>query len=77
MRITPVEEGMDKTAVKKVADLEKDEESPTAIEAAAALDAAARMERARDGMMTKGGDATFTNVGFVMGITLGFLGRAA
>ena len=69
MRITPVEEAMDKAAIKKVADLMKDEESPTSAEAAAALDATARMERARDDMMLKGDDAKFTNVG--VGISMG------
>ena len=69
MRITAVEEAANKAAIKKVADLEKDEESPTAAEAAAALNAAAMNERARDDMMMKGDDAKFTNVG--VGISMG------
>ncbi len=69
MRITPVEEAANKAAIKKVADLEKDEESPTAAEKQAMLNAAAMNERARDDMMMKGDDAKFTNVG--VGISMG------
>ena len=69
MRITAVEEAANKAAIKKVADLEKDEESPTAAEKQAMLNAAAMNERARDGMTMKGDDAKFTNVG--VGISMG------
>ncbi len=69
MRITGVEEAANKAAIKKVATLEMDEESPNATEAAAALNAAAMNERARDGMTMKGDDAKFTNVG--VGISMG------
>ena len=66
-RITAIEQADNKAAAKKVADLEKEGESPTSAEAAASLDALAQNERARDALVTNSGNDTFTNAGIGVG----------